>query len=222
MALRSQRTTARPRGTGCGPLRRWVGVWCLVAAGVATACNGGSSPEASSAPPSTAAPSSSIGPDGPSSTSSTAKPEREYPAGGPTDDIFPPGDPSYELIDGPGCQTLLDETTTWVGLSVPDAEGADTVPLYAGAASACLGRWSDAERNFEQIDVAHPDFQRNVCVRTELLAWLTRLIHEWQADHSFSPVFRTSSGSSPCPGDDTSSTGSPDEPPSSSTSSAAG
>src|SRR4051812_10716520 len=129
MALRSQRTRARPRGTGSGPLRRWLGVSCLVAAAVATACGGGSAPEASSAPPSSVGPSSSIGPDGPSSSSappSTAEPEREYPAGGPTDQIFPPGDPSYELVDGAGCQTLLDETTTWVGLSVPDAEGADT------------------------------------------------------------------------------------------------
>ena len=205
MALRSQRSPARPLRRGV-TTSWWVAVALLVAA-----CGGGTTPVASSSPSST--PASSDG----SSSSTTAAPspppgppEREYPAGGPTDVVFPPSQPSYELITGPaGCAELLTETQQWPRAAVDgvpgvdDVEGVDTVPLYQAAAYACLGRWSDARRTFAEIDTGNPTFNSNGCVRRALLAWLTVLIHESQADPGFSPVFVASSQPSPCPPTDT-------------------
>ncbi len=213
MALRSQRSTARPRVGRVRPLRRWTVASCLLSAALVAAC-GGSPPETSSAPPSSAAAGSSSLTNEPASTSTTAKPEREYPAGGPTDIIVPPNKPSYELITGrAGCQELLSDMQTWTldGENGVDAlEGQDTYPLYQSAALVCLGRWQEAKRSFDEIK-ADPVFLLNPCPRKALFEWLRALIHAWDADHSFSPVFVKSSKPSPCPSEDSTSTGSTDD-----------
>jgi hypothetical protein len=213
MALRSQRSTARPRVGRVRPLRRWTVASCLLSAALVAACGGGSSPETSSAPPSAAAAGSSSLTDQPASTSTTAKPEREYPAGGPTDIIVPPNKPSYELINGrAGCQELLNDMQTWTrdgDTGVDALEGADTYPLYQSAALVCLGRWQEAKSSFDDIK-ADPVFLLNPCPRKALFEWLRALIHAWDADHNFSPVFVKSSKPSPCPSENSTSTGSTD------------
>ncbi|MGZ4693828.1 MAG: hypothetical protein ACXWA3_09395 [Acidimicrobiales bacterium] len=194
MALRSQRS------------RRWVSTSCLLAALFVAACGGGSHPETSAPAPSTQqGASSTSGPaDGPS-TPTSEHPSREYPAGGPTDVIFPPDQPSYELITGAaGCEELLAETEAWPRPAIADTEGADTFPLYESAAYACLGRWAEADRSFSQIDTDAPTFLRDACARRALLSWLTPLMREWETNHDFSPSFVRSSRPSPCPPDDSS------------------
>ncbi len=206
MALRPQRSTARPTW-------RRITTWWLVAGALLLAgCGGGTTPEATSPPSSTPVSSSSASTTS-SSSEPTGPPERSYPAGGPTDVIFPPNQPAYELITGTsGCETLLQETDGWPRVSTDEVtgldvvEGVDTYPLYRSAAYACLGRWADARQWFAQIDTAAPSFLDNVCVRRALLAWLTDLVHESEADSAFAPVFVASTEPSPCPPDDTAST----------------
>jgi hypothetical protein len=178
-----------------------------VLAVIATACGGGSSKSASSG--TTAGPGTATTAGSPGSTSGgTNRPQRDYPAGGPTDPVFPPGptQPTYELlVSGDGdCAKLLAETQTWDSVGVPSAEGSSTTPLYMSAAYACLGRWDDALRTYAQINAGSPEFQK--CARRELLNWLTPLIDARRQDPNFSPVFVKSSARSPCPPDETSST----------------
>ena len=137
-------------------------------------------------------------------TSQTAPPQkvavrREYPAGGPTDPVFPPNHPTYELLAVGKCDELLAETQTW-GSSVADTEGRDTTPLYMSAAYTCLGRWDEALRVFGQINVSQPDFGStgHACDRKAVLEWLTSLVDARRRDPGFSPVFVVSSGKSSC------------------------
>jgi hypothetical protein len=146
-------------------------------------------------------------------TPTTARVQRyAYPAGGPTDPVFPPGLPTYSLVASrKQCQQLLAQTQIWDTtpspyegvIDVTGVEGADTKPLYMSAAYACLGSWKDAVRVYGQIKVATPDFHHDTCVRMELLHWLTPLIDAARRDPNFSPVFVPSSARSPCPTDTT-------------------
>ena len=187
---------ARPRRSRAAFAPTLCGVLMLCTA----ACGGSSTSAGSNTSTSTSA--SRTGSSSASRTGSTRtsnRPVREYPAGGPTDPVFPPGKDVYPLIASGSCAELLDDTQGWRDQGVPDAEGASTTPLYMSAAYACLGRWDDARRTYAQIDVAHPDFARDTCARTALLGWLTALIEERNSDPNFSPVFVKSSAPSPCP-----------------------
>ena len=131
----------------------------------------------------------------------------EYPGGGPVDDPFPPrGRDPYSLIASGQCAGLLSDTQSWSSEVSNDDQGASTTPLYQSAAYACLGRWDDALRVYDQIHAGNPDFKKNTCARDKLLAWLTPLIDARRHDSNFSPVFVKSSATSPCPSDESTST----------------
>ncbi len=177
----------------------------LVAVALLMAACGGGSPSANPSPPTSPSGSAkSAGPSGP-----PAPVHREYPPGGPTDPVFPPGKDAYTQVAAQQCGDLLRQTQTWVTQNVPDAEGKDTTPLYMSAAYACLGQWDDALRTFGQIHTANPDFNGPNCPRTALLKWLSALIAERKKDPTFAPVFVASTAPSPCPSDST--TTSPDD-----------
>jgi hypothetical protein len=182
-------------------------VLLAVFAALVVACGSTSS----SADSSGTSPSGSSGATTPSSSVAVVHPRREYPAGGPTDPVFPPGDQAYALITSNRCTELLDDTTKWDAGGVPGVEGADTTPLYVSAAYVCLGRWDDAQTSYRQIDAAHPDFTNHVCDRTAVLQWVTAMLDERAKDPTFAPVFVASAAPSPCPPDgstDTSADGS--------------
>ena len=183
--------------------RGWVPASLMVLILLSGACGSGSD---SAGPAPATAPSIPSGPSASSTTTTASRPEREYPGGGPTDPVFPPGDQAYALISAGTCAELLDDTKAWVGQDVPDVEGLDTVSLYTGAADACLGRWREAEDALGQIDTATPDFRNNRCEREAVLAWLVALVGEWKRDPTFSPVFVASASPSPCVTDDSTST----------------
>jgi hypothetical protein len=170
-ALADGRTGSSSAAEGAGPPSS--------GGGVAAQASGGGSPRASA----------------------PSRPRREYPAGGPTDPVFPPGKAAYTLIAGNQCGDLLAQTQTWVTQDVPGSEGNDTTPLYMSAAYVCLGRWADASRTLAQINLAQPDFKRHVCARDAVLKWVIGLVAEHAKDPSFSPVFVASSTRSTCPPD---------------------
>jgi hypothetical protein len=124
---------------------------------------------------------------------------REYPAGGPTDPVFPPGQPAYGLLISGSCGELLADTQGWASQGVAQQEGKDTPPLYMSAALVCLGRWDDAIRVYQSINRTQPDFgEGHVCERKAVLAWVASLVDDHQRDPSFSPQFVASSSHSPC------------------------
>jgi hypothetical protein len=176
-----------------------LGLSAVACAGASKSASGPASNTARST--NTALPSSSS-PSSPSSPTRLERVRRQYPAGGPTDPVLPPGLPTYSLLAAGNCNVLLDATQTWNASSVPDAEGVDTTPLYMSAAYACLGRWPDAERVYTQIHATQPDFKNFQCTRNALLRWLTALIVEREKDPNFSPIFEPSSAPSPCPQED--------------------
>ena len=191
---------------------------CVVALGLlAAACGGGGgsksaarirSTSTSESTTSTASTSSTVPATSTSSSNSTTsqtrppttkpRPRREYPGGGPTDPVFPPGDEAYALLAQGKCTELLQKTEKWGEQNVADAEGENTIFLYRGAAEACLQRWSDAKRDFERLTKTPPDFSGK-CARAEVFKWLTALIHDRAADQGFSPVYVKASRPSPCP-----------------------
>jgi hypothetical protein len=139
---------------------------------------------------------------------------REYPAGGPTDPVIPPGTEAYKEL-GLGadhCAELLRTIVeTWNKPgdfnTVNNSDGEDTTPLYQSAAYVCLGRWDEATRTFGQVH-SPPRFGTNgdVCARKAVLEWLTSLINERRQDPGFSPVFVASTSRSQCVASTTTST----------------
>jgi hypothetical protein len=126
------------------------------------------------------------------------------PAGGPVDQVFPPGDRAYEQLAAGQCDKLRREVDTWDGQGVADAEGQDTIELYRSAADACLHNWTRAIAAFHRI--ATRDFGAD-CARQAVLAWLEPLIASREADADFDPEFVPARGEgSPCPDDDASTT----------------
>ncbi len=146
-------------------------------------------------------------PGGGSPTPTVGHPRREYPHGGPVDQIFPPGDPAYQLLTSNQCSKLLAATASWTETEpklspggVFEVEGLDTVHLYISAADICLGRWDDAKSAFAQMSTT-PTFNNHVCSRTAVLQWVTALIGERANDPNFAPVFVPSTTPSSCPHD---------------------
>jgi hypothetical protein len=116
-------------------LRGWVPVLLAALTLLATACGGSGSTDARLIDSTSTAPSSGgSGSTSLESTSTTeARLERDYPAGGPIDPVFPPGDEAYRLLSAGKCDELLTDTDVWVAKGVPAQEGVDTTPLYRGA-----------------------------------------------------------------------------------------
>ena len=194
--------TRDPSRRGRGPL---IAASLLAVVVLLAACGSGSGTAGTSG--STAASGAGNGGGQGGQSGQAAAPRREYPAGGPSDPVFPPGKDAYSQVAAQKCGELLKQTQTWVAQNVPDAEGKDTTPLYMSAAYACLGQWDDAVRTFGEIGTP-PDFGDN-CARKAMLSWLTALINERKKDPTFSPVFITSKSPSPCKADSTST--SPDD-----------
>jgi hypothetical protein len=128
------------------------------------------------------------------------------PAGGPVDEIVPPGDPAYQDLAAGRCQKLKDDVAGW-GPDVVGAETADTVELYRSAAHVCLGEWDVATAAFGRIG-SPPDLE-GLCARAAVYDWLQRLIRAHQADPQFTPRFVPSGQPNPCPTE--SPTGAPDD-----------
>lgn len=130
---------------------------------------------------------------------------REYPGGGPVDRVFPPDDHAYEILAAGSCDELLQKTEQW-GDAVIAQVGKDTALVYASAAHACLGQWDAAKALLAQVDAGNPTFSGEVseataeqlCARTAVLHWVTELVHEREADPSFTPQFVRASAQQPC------------------------
>lgn len=142
-------------------------------------------------------------------TTMKTRPIREYPAGGPTDQVSPPGHTAYEFLRDGKCQDLLDAAKTWES-NVADVEGQDTIFLYRSAANACLANWKAAKDDFKRL--GNPDFsEAGVCkqhARTIVFNWLKELINQHDKDSNFSPVFVKSSKQDLCPSDESNSSSS--------------
>jgi hypothetical protein len=153
-------------------------------------------------------------------TASPPRPVRDYPGGGPTEAVFPPGINPYTLVASGMCQQLLDDTLTWDSQNESEAQGSDTTRLYMSAAYVCLGQWDDAIRVFDQISTANPQLsgantgvEDYSCARNTVLQWLSGLIAERKRNHDFSPVFVTSGAPPPCQTEGSSSTEPASTPP---------
>lgn len=143
--------------------------------------------------------------DGPVATADAPPPEADretqaLPAGGPVDEIVPPGDLAYELLSQGRCDELKGAVSGW-GPDVVEAETADTVELYRSAAHACLGEWDEAISAFRQIG-SPPDLE-GVCAREAVYRWLQGVVGARQADPQFDPQFVPSGQPNPCPAEPT-------------------
>ena len=118
----------------------------------------------------------------------TAERERAaLPAGGPVDEVNPPGDPAYEELAAGQCDELRRQVETWEAQGVADVEGSNAIELYRSAANACLHDWDAAIAAFDRLT---SDFGGD-CARRAVLAWLRPLIEARRADASFDRDFRT-------------------------------
>ena len=94
-------------------------------------------------------PGSSTSFDAPPSSESSSPPDDDvdWPPKGPVDQLFPPSQHSYSLLDSVSdCQELELRTVDWAEAAgqIKQNHDAFTLPLYRAAALACLGRFAEA------------------------------------------------------------------------------
>ncbi len=207
------------------PKRRKTGtrvlvVMLLLLAGCGGGSGGGgdsgesSAPEVSSTDPGSSLSSTEVG-SAPSSTGSTGatkgpnRPRIERPSGTPLGQVvpIPPGGPAYLLLATGKCSELLKLVGGWEGKI-------DKKPLllYRAAAEACLQRWGDAQRDYDQLLKLNPVFGEEcggatceACMRA-VLAWLGPLLEARQREPNLEPVYVKGTQASPCPDFDTETT----------------
>lgn len=146
------------------------------------------------------------------------RPRIERPSGTPLGTVFPPGDPAYQLLATGQCEELLRLIGRWRGRDDGNDVNEDAFFLYRAAAHACLGRWAEAQRDFDRLQALRPRFDGDCsssncerCMRA-VLDWLRPLLDARRREPSIEPVFVRGTGRSPCPeakettttGDDTS------------------
>jgi hypothetical protein len=173
---------------------------------LAVACGGGSSEPTSSEAPLETSSTMAPGPTVPRpDQSGGGRLNVALPAGGPIDNVVPPGTNAYRLLTSGNCDQLLREIeTTWVG-RVDNSE----FYLYRGAARACKGLWDGARADRNAL--GRPSYG-NSCpedpeaedecprCRTAVLRWLDSVLAARAKDPSYSPVFVPASRSaSVCP-----------------------
>jgi len=129
----------------------------------------------------------------------------ERPSGTPLGEVIPAGDDAYLLLSTGRCAELLARTGTW--RDGDNEVNEDAFLLYKAAAEACLGRWADAQRDFQRLQGIGPDFSggcnSNNCERCmgAVLEWLTQVlaIHQ-QETREVEHVRGTKASPCPAPG----------------------
>jgi len=142
------------------------------------------------------------------STATTKAPNRpriERPSGTPLGQVvpIPPGGPAYLLLATGKCSELLKLVGGWEGKIAKEP-----LLLYRAAAQACLQRWKEAQRDYDQLLKLNPAFSEEcggatceACMRA-VLAWLGPLLEARRRQPDLEPVFVKGTQASPCPEDD--------------------
>ena len=177
-----------------------------------TGCGGGADPDPTLGTDSTE-PSVSASADTTESTSVDPSPTPappagkvrvQRPSGTPLGEVVPPGDDAYLLLSTNRCGELLRRTGTWRDGGFNQVNE-DAFLLYKAAAEACLGRWDEAQRDFQRLSNLRRSFSGDCdstncerCMR-EVQAWLTQLLALRKQQPTAQVELVKGTKASPCP-----------------------
>lgn len=142
--------------------------------------------------------------DGSGTSAKAQKVRVERPSGTPLGEVIPPGDDAYLLLSTGRCSELLARTGSW-RQGGDNQVDKDAFFLYRAAAEACLGRWDDAQRDFQRLQGVGPDFSGGCnstncerCMRA-VLEWLTQILAIRRQDTTSEVELVRGTKASPCP-----------------------